>query len=349
MKKLLPTIGLLAATMLVHPAAALAAPDVVVSIKPIHSLVASVMKGVAEPQLVLKGAGSPHTYQMKPADAEVLQKADIVFWVGPELEKFLEKPIESLSSGARVVELEDAPGLLKLPMREGGAFEAHDHGDEDHDHAAEGHSHEEGGDEGHAHEGHDHANEGHANEGHTHEDHAGHDHGEHDAHIWLNTGNAKALGRAIAATLSEADPANAPRYAANLAALEGELDALAAELKATVAPVKDKPIVVFHDAYQYFEKEFGIRVAGSITVSPETLPGAARISEIHEKLKGLGASCVFAEPQFEPKLVNVVMEGTAAKSGTLDPEAATLDEGPDLYFRLMRGIAGSIKDCLSAS
>ncbi|RYG96424.1 MAG: zinc ABC transporter substrate-binding protein, partial [Alphaproteobacteria bacterium] len=263
MNKLLLALALLATSALAQPV--LAAPSVVVSIKPIHSLVASVMKGIAEPELVLKGAGSPHTYQMKPADAELLQNADIVFWVGPELEKFLEKPIESLASDAKVVELEDAPGLLKLPMREGGAFEAHDHGDEGHD-EEEGHAHE-----GHSHEGHD---------------HAGHEHGEHDAHIWLNTANAKALAAAISATLSESDPGNAPRYAANLAALDKQLDALAGELKTTVAPVKDKPVVVFHDAYQYFEKEFGINVAGSITVSPETLPGAARISEIHEKLKG---------------------------------------------------------------
>jgi zinc transport system substrate-binding protein len=313
MRKLFPTLGLLAATMLIPPTAALAAPQVVVSIKPIHSLVASIMKGIAEPELILKGAGSPHTYQMKPADAEMLQNAHLVFWVGPELEKFLEKPIESLSSDAKVVELEDAPGLARLPMREGGTFEPHDDGDE-----------------GHAEEAHDH-----------------HD-GEYDAHIWLNTGNAKVIAKAIAAALGKADAANAPRYDANLAVLETNLDALSAELKATVAPVKDKPIVVFHDAYQYFEKEFGIRVAGSITVSPETLPGAARISQIHEKLKTLGTSCVFAEPQFEPKLVNVVLEGTQAKSGTLDPEAATLPEGPDLYFELMRGLAGSIKACLSA-
>ena len=335
MTRLISTLGLFAATMLAAPAVAHAAPDVVVSIKPIHSLVAAIMKGVAEPGLILKGAGSPHTYQMRPADAETLQNADIVFWVGPELEAFLEKPIESLSGDARVVELEDAPGLVKLPMREGGAFEAHDHGDEGHEHAGDGHEHQP---EKEAHAEHDHDE--------AKEEHAGHDHGEHDAHIWLHTGNAKALGRAIAATLVEADPANAARYDANLARLESELDALSTELKATVAPVRDKPIVVFHDAYQYFEKEYGINVVGSITVSPESLPGAARLSEIHEKLKNLGASCVFAEPQFEPKLIDVVIEGTAAKTGTLDPEAATLGEGPDLYFQLMRGIAGSLRDCL---
>lgn len=338
MTRLISTLGLLTAAMLAAPAAARAAPDVVVSIKPIHSLVASIMKGVAEPGLILKGAGSPHTYQMRPADAETLQNADIVFWVGPELEAFLEKPIESLSGNARVVELEDAPGLVKLPMREGGAFEAHDHEGEAHEHAEGGHDHE-----NEAHESEAHADHAHDE---AKEEHAGHDHGEHDAHIWLHTGNAKALGRAIAATLVEADPANAARYNANLATLESELGALATELKATVAPVKDKPIVVFHDAYQYFEKEYGINVVGSITVSPESLPGAARLSEIHEKLKSLGASCVFAEPQFEPKLVNVVIEGTAAKTGTLDPEAATLTEGPDLYFQLMRGIAGSLRTCL---
>jgi zinc transport system substrate-binding protein len=303
-------LALLAASMLARPA--LGAPAVVVSIKPVHSLVAAIMKDVAEPGLVLKGAGSPHTYQMKPADAELLQEADIVFWIGPDLEKFLEKPLESLGDKARRVELEDAPGLTLLRPRESGTFEHHDHGDGEHSAKAE----------------------------------AGHEDEERDAHVWLNTGNAKVLARTIADTLAEADPVNAGRYRANLTALDTKLDALSTELKATLEPVKDKPFVVFHDAYQYFEAEYGVNVAGSITVSPEHLPGAARISEIHDKLKSLAASCVFAEPQFEPKLVNVVIEGTTAKTGTLDPEGATLDAGPDLYFDLMRSIAGSIRKCL---
>lgn len=308
MKRTVPALALLAATILAGPV--LAAPNVVVSIKPIHSLVAAIMKDVAEPGLVLKGAGSPHTYQMKPADAELLQGADIVFWIGPDLEKFLEKPLESLGDKAKRVELEDAPGLTLLPPRESGTFEHHDHGDGD--------NHEET----------DHEDE------------------ERDAHVWLNTGNAKVLAKTIADTLVEADPANADRYHANLAALDIRLDELSTELRTTLEPVKDRPFVVFHDAYQYFEAEYGVNVAGSITVSPEHLPGAARISEIHDKLKSLAASCVFAEPQFEPKLINVVIEGTTAKTGTLDPEGATLDAGPDLYFDLMRSIAGSIRNCL---
>lgn len=329
----LPALSLLSATALFAGAgAAFAAPEVVVSIKPIHSLVASIMQGVGEPKLIVAGAASPHTFSLKPSNAATIESADIVFWVGPGMEAFLEKPLEALGSRATVVELEDAPGLEKLPFRKGGAFEAHDHGHE--------------GEAAHEHGGHDeeHAEgEGHEHEGHEHE----HEHGAFDTHLWLDPMNAKAIAAEIEKTLVSADPANAAAYQANAAALMQKIDALDTELKTTVEPVKDKPFIVFHDAYQYFEKRYGVSVAGSVTVSPETMPGADRISQIHRKVTELGATCVFAEPQFEPKLVAVVTEGTPARSGTLDPEAATLKEGPDLYFELMRGLASSMKDCLS--
>ncbi|MGV1954733.1 zinc ABC transporter substrate-binding protein ZnuA [Agrobacterium sp. 22-214-1] len=310
---------------------ATAAPDVVVSIKPVHSLVAAIMRGVGEPQLIVDGAASPHTYNLRPSNARKLEKADVVFWVGPGLEAFLEKPLEALASRATVVELEDAKGLEKLPFREGGPFEAHDHGDEGHE-AHDGHAEEEGA---HDH-GHDHA-----------EGHEGHDHGAYDTHLWLDPANAKAMAQTMETALIAADAGNAATYQANTKKLIDDLDALDAELKETIKPVKDKPFIVFHDAYQYFEHRYGVKTAGSITVSPETLPGADRVKQTQEKVRQLGATCVFAEPQFEPKLISVITEGTAAKSATLDPEAATLEPGPDLYFKLMRGIAGSLKDCLS--
>ena len=161
--------------------------------------------------------------------------------------------------------------------------------------------------------------------------------------------NAKAMAAAIEKTLSTKDPENAATYRANLSALNARIGALDEELKATLAPVKDKPFIVFHDAYQYFEHRYGMRVAGSITISPETMPGAERVSQIRQKVIDLGATCVFAEPQFEPRLVNVVLEGTPAKSGTLDPEGATLAEGPDLYVELMRAMATSLKQCLGSA
>jgi zinc transport system substrate-binding protein len=296
------------------------APVVVTSIKPVHSLVSAIMQGVGKPELIVDGAASPHTYTMKPSNASALQNAKVIFWIGPGLEAFLEKPLEALGTDASIAELDKAPGLTKLKFREGGAFEAHDDGDE-HDEA------DKTGD-------HDH-------------DHDDHDHGAFDTHLWLDPMNAKAMATEITTTLVAADPANALTYQANAKTLDDNLDALDAEIAGIVSPVKDKPFVVFHDAYQYFEDRYKVRVAGSITVSPETIPGAERISEIHRKVGELGATCVFAEPQFQPRLVDVVLEGTKAKAGVLDPEAATLDAGPDLYFTLMRGIANSIKDCLS--
>ncbi|SDA64620.1 zinc ABC transporter substrate-binding protein ZnuA [Sinorhizobium sp. NFACC03] len=332
---------LFASTMLLAAPAAAAGPNVVVSIKPIHSLVASIMQGVGEPSLIVEGAASPHTYNMKPSNASALQAAKVVFWVGPGLEAFLDKPLDALSGSAKVVELSEAPGLEKLKFREGGAFEAHDHGDEGH--GDEGHKHAEGETE------HDDAAAPEAAAGHDHGHDHEHGHGDTDMHMWLDPVNAKAMAAEIEKTLAEADPDNAGAYKANLEALNKRLDDLDAKLAETVAPVKDKPFVVFHDAYQYFEHRYKVRVAGSITVSPEVLPGAERLSQIHAKIKELGATCVFAEPQFEPKLINVVIEGTPAKSGTLDPEAGTLDAGPDLYFQLMENIGTSLKTCLASA
>ncbi len=341
---------LFASTILLSSPVAAAGPNVVASIKPVHSLVASIMQGVGEPALIVEGAASPHTYNMKPSNAAALQAAKVVFWVGPGLEAFLDKPLDALSGGAKVVELSEVPGLEKLKFREGGAFEAHDHGHEGHEgeagHGEEGHKHTEGEAE------HDHAAAPEAAAAHDHDHaHEGHDH-DHDGfdmHLWLDPQNAKAMAAAIEKTLAEADPDNAAAYKANLEKLNLRIDALDKSLVETVAPVKDKPFIVFHDAYQYFEHRYQVRVAGSITVSPEVLPGAERLSQIHAKIRELGATCVFAEPQFEPKLINVVIEGTPAKSGTLDPEAATLDAGPDLYFQLMEGIGTSLKTCLTSA
>lgn len=332
------TTLLFASAAMIASSNAMAAPNVVVSIKPIHSLVAAIMQGVAEPTLIVEGSASPHTYTLKPSNARAIESADVVFWVGDGLEKFLEKPLHSLAGKATVIELDDAKGVEKLPFREGGPFEAHDHGEH------EGHDHADGDGEAHDHkheDEHQHAHD------HSHDDGHDHDEGEYDMHLWLDPANAKAMAVEIEKTLITADPGNAKVYQDNTMKLVDRLDALDAEIAATVSPIKDKPFVVFHDAYQYFEHRYGVKTVGSITVSPESIPGADRIKQIHSKVKELNATCVFAEPQFEPKLVNVVIEGTSAKSGTLDPEAGTLDAGPDLYFKLMRGIATSLKDCLS--
>lgn len=297
----------------------MAAPNVVASTKPIHALVAAVMGETGTPALIVKGAASPHTYSLRPSDAAALESADVVFWTGHGMELFLADALDTLTTSAEVVELAEAPGIELLPLREGGAFEAHDHG---------GESHED-------HDDHDHDDHGH--------DHA---HGEGDMHFWLDPENAKLMVTEIAAVLSELDPENAAIYGANADAELVRLDELAAEIAETLAPVADKPFIVFHDAYQYFETRFGLVVAGTITVSPDVMPGAARIDELRTKVSELGATCVFAEPNFEPAIVATIIEGTSARAGTLDPEGSALSEGPELYPQLLRNLASSLVGCL---
>ncbi|GAB5426838.1 MAG: zinc ABC transporter substrate-binding protein ZnuA [Devosia indica] len=328
------TLPLAAFATLLLTGTAIAAPAVVASTKPVHSLVSAVMGDVGTPALIVKGAASPHTYSLRPSDAAALEAANIVFWTGHGMELFLADALETLSTNAQVVELAEAPGIELLPVREGGAFEAHMHEGDDHEH-----DHEE--------DGHDHADE-HGHGEHEDDDHEGHDlaHDESDMHFWLDPENAKLMVAHIARTLSAADPDNAAAYAANAEAEAARLDALSAELTATLAPVADKPFIVFHDAYQYFENRFGLTVAGTVTVSPEAMPGAARIDELRAKVVELGATCVFAEPNFEPAIVRTIVEGTTAQAGTLDPEGSALTEGPDLYPELLRGLANGLVECL---
>ena len=315
---------------------AMADIKVVTSIKPVHSLVSGVMVGVGVPSLIIDGAGSPHTYSLKPSQAKQLQDAKLVFWMGDELETFLEGPIENIAQNATAIKLIDAHGLKKIKFREGGMFDDHGHDDHDeHDHE----KHDDHDDEKHAKKEHD-----------DHGDHDGHDdhgHGEFDPHVWLDPVNAKAIVHEIEEALVKADPEHASIYEANAHKMMEKLDTLTAELREELEPVHEKGFIVFHDAYQYFEQRFDIAAIGSITVSPEVMPGAERVSELREKILELNATCVFSEPQFEPKLVETLVEGTGARTGVLDPLGATLAKGPDLYFQLIRNMASSLKKCLS--
>ncbi len=336
--------SLLSATALTFIASgpAFALYGVVASIKPVHSLVAAVMEGVGEPSLIVRGAGSPHTYSMRPSEARMLEGASVVFWVGPDLEMFLKAPVETLAGNAKVVELGAADGLTLLPYREGGPFESHDHAhdheasegghDHSHDHESAEQAHDDSHDHSHDH-GHDHSHD--------------HGHGAHDMHLWLDPENAKVFVGEIEKALSEADPDNADAYAQNAAATVERLDALIDETRAALANVENRGFVVFHDAYQYYENRFDFPAAGSITVSPEVMPGAQRLGEIRDRIRELGVACVFSEPQFEPRLVSVVMEGTDAHAAVLDPYGADLTDGPDTYFEAMTNLTTSLTQCLN--
>lgn len=338
------------------PAHAADGPRVVASIKPVHSLVAGVMESVGTPHLFVGGGDSPHTYAMRPSDAEALAAADAVFWIGPEFEGFLVRPIGNLAGEVRSVALVDAPGLV-LHDYEGGHEHGHLH-DEDHaTHAGHSHDHvhdahaqaeESHGEHGHAHD-HEH---GHAYS-HGHEDHHADGHGRvhagTDGHIWLDPANARAMVAAIAATLSEIDPDNASVYAANAGRLKERLSALEAEAAARLEPHRAVPFFTFHESFRYFAERFGLDFRGAITLSPERQPGAQRLTGIRAEIGESARACVFAEPQFPPSLVEVVVEGTGAGTGVVDPLGAEIAEGPELYFELIAFNVDTFERCFADS
>jgi zinc transport system substrate-binding protein len=270
-------------------APALAEIKVAATIKPVHSLVAAVMGDVGEPALLLDGPASPHVTALRPSQARIIEDSDVVFAVGEGLEAFLQRLIET-DDGTRIVELAEAPGIELLDYRE-----------DDHDDHADDHD--------------DHADDHDSHEGEEHD----HEHGDINPHIWLDPANARAMADHIAEVLGTADPANADSYSANAEAVIGDLNALESELAARLSPVKDRPFLVFHDAYPYFEARFGLAGLGAIVLNPETPPGARRLQEIRHRIEDSGVACVFSEPQFEIGYVTTVLEGTGARTASLDP------------------------------
>lgn len=292
-------------------------PAVVASIPPVGSIAAAIMQGLGEPVVMLAPGASPHAYSLRPSEARALDGADLVLWVGEMLEGFLEGPLQALAGDARIIELVELPGMTLLSYREGTFFEAPAHDD---DHAHE-HDAQAPGVDGHA-------------------------HGAVDGHVWLSPANGRVVAAAIAAALSEIDPANAERYAANLAHFDASIDRVEAAITAILEPVKDRPFLVFHDAFHYFEAHFGIEALGAIHINPEVQPGAARIAEIQSRIRELDAVCVFAEPQFEPRIISTLTEKTTARSGVLDPLGSSLAPGPEAYGELLLELAASLADCL---
>lgn len=286
--------------VLFAPSGAPAAPSVLATIKPVHSLVAEVMAGAGTPELLIQGAQSEHSYALKPSDAEKIGRARIVFEIGPDLETYLTGPLATLARKADIVVLERAPGVRLLTARRGGLWE--DGSD--------------GGD------------------------------GPRDPHLWLDPRNAVAMTRAIAAALAKADPPHDRLYAANADRAVRSLAALEKELAARLAPLHGRPYLVFHDAYRYFENRFGLTPAGAVTAAPDRPVGPRRVEALRAAILKGQIDCVFREPQFSPRLIETLVEGSRARIGVLDPLGADLTPGPNLYPTLLRNLSGSLHACL---
>lgn len=310
---------------------------VVATIPPAHAVLSAVLAGAGEVHLLIPGSASPHAYSLKPSDARALAGADLVLWVGPGLEAFLAPRLRDLAPRAEIVAWAGAPGMTLLPLRTADGW-------------AGGHAHDHHGDE----DGHDRAEGAHA---HHADEHPDTDHAANagagqaaaiDPHLWLDPDNAIALAHHLAGVLSRLRPAQAQAFEAAARAYARRLAELDRALRTQLAPVAERPYLVFHDAFQYFERHYGLNGAGAITVSPEVMPGAARVRAVRARIREAGIVCVFIEPQFNPSIAHVIVEGTPARTATLDPLGALLPPGPGLYPGLLSGIARTMAGCLGA-
>lgn len=280
------------------------------TIGPIHSLVSMVAKGITSPDLIVRPGASPHHYALSPSEAQALDIADVVFWIGGALEVWMAKAVMTLAEDAVVVELAKVEGVERLTVRKMGVWVGQ-------------------GKHGLARRHHNHVRTGWV-----------------DPHLWLAPQNALIWLSVIAETLAMHDPDHAETYRRNASDAVAAIDATVAEIEGLLRPLKEKPYVVFHDAYQYFEQRFGLHSLGAIRLFDAERPGPARLKHIRETIRTSGAICVFAEPQFEPKLISTIIEGSGAKRGMLDPIGARLQPGPELYPLLMRNLAEGLVDCL---
>ena len=306
---------------------------VVTTIQPINSLVSSVIGNTGKTITLIPAEVSPHEHKLKPSDTKKLQNANIIFFVSDHLESSIAKVFDKLPKNIKIINLMEESGIKHLAIRDNEAWERHDHhhghGDhDDHDKHAKKHD--------------DHDHDKHAKK---HDDHDNHEK-EDDVHIWLSPDNAVKIIKKINKELSLYFPENAKTYNKNANQMINKINQLKVELKNELSDIKDKPYIVFHDAYQYFETSFGLNAVGSVALEGDIASSPKQIAFIKDKIVKLKASCVFQEPQFDSKLVKIVVEGTNAQIGTLDPLGVNIKGKENFYLQLLKNMAKSLKDCL---
>jgi zinc transport system substrate-binding protein len=306
---------------------------IITTIQPITSLVSAVIGNTGKTISLIPTEISPHEYKLKPSDIKKLQNGNIIFYVSDHLETSITKVFENLPKNIKSINLMEDAGIKHLAIRDNEAWERHDHrhghGDH-HDHHKKAKEHD------------DHEDEKHAKK---HDDHNNHEK-EDDVHIWLSPDNAVKIIKKVNKELSLYFPENAKTYNKNTNQMIKKINELEVELKNELSGIKDKPYIVFHDAYQYFETSFDLNAVGSIALDGDIASSPKQISFIKDKIVKFKASCVFQEPQFDSKLVKIVAEGTNAQIGTLDPLGLNIKSGENFYLQLLKNMAKSLKDCL---
>lgn len=291
-----------------------AAPKVVVDIAPLHSIVTQVMNGVGQPALLIQPEASPHSYSLRPSEAEALSQAEVVFWISDKLTPWLGSSLEHLAGSANTIEMLQLSATVRHEFRESATFETHSNNEEgDHD---------------------------------NHKNRKAHRHEGTDPHAWLDPMNAKVWADKIAQVLSEMDPSNAKHYRKNARVLNDSLDNLIDSLNERANRLKGINFVVFHDAYQYYERRFGLLATGAISLSDATDPSPARIREIQALVSKHGVTCAFSQPQYNSNLLDTVFEGSKVKTvGVMDPLGMGIEVGINHYSKLLDSLMTSLELC----
>ncbi|MGB7288093.1 MAG: zinc ABC transporter substrate-binding protein [Salaquimonas sp.] len=296
-------------------------PNIVVSIKPLHSLVAYLMQGIGEPKLIMDTGATPHSFSLQPSKAKDLQDADMVIWIGPGLETFLSKPIETIGGKAQSVIAMEFENMRLLEYRTDENFSDHHH---------------ENGDEDAANVEHD------SNHKHEHDENS-----NKDPHIWLSTQNMEIMASRIAGELKGLMNEDQGRITANLESFILENTALENDIKSKLAGVTKTSFLVMHDGFQYFEDEFGLTNRGTLLENPAAQPSAGRVAKLREKLEENDIQCVLSEPQFNSRIIETVISDNNIKTAEVDPIGMQVENGPELYFQLMRKMTDAFVTCLS--
>jgi len=319
---------------------------VISTIQPINSLVSAIIGNTGKSITIIPSEQSPHDFKLKPSDVKVLQNGNIIFYVSNHLESSITKVLKNLPKNIKLINLMEESGVNHLAIRDNDAWERHDHhGHDDHDvHDKHGKKHDDHDDHdkhGKKHDDHD----DHDKHEKKHDDHDDHEK-EDDVHVWLSPDNAIKIVQKVNKVLSLYFPENSKIYNDNTTKFIDKIRNLKMELVKELSPIKNKPYIVFHDAYQYFEKTFELNAVGSVALEGDIASSPKQISIIKDKIVKSKASCVFQEPQFDSKLVKIVVEGTDAKIGTLDPLGVNISENKDFYLQLLTNMTKSLKECL---
>jgi len=282
-------------------------PNVVVSIKPIHSIVSALMEGVSSPQLLLESSDSAHTFHLKPSQLSLLSNADLVITIGDSFETGLKKTLGNVKDSSRVI-VSEINDLNLYDFRNVDIDEINKDKKDEHS---------------------------------DHEEHAG-----LDLHLWLDIFNMQKTAKYISEKLIIIDPNNKNTYETNLVKIHSRLNKLKSELQQQLAPFSSENFAIFADTLQYFEKSFEFQKPIIITPYHGARLSIYRTLEARKKMKDLKIKCLLYGPENTSKKINVLSEGMPIKTVSIDILGAKLDTGSNHYFNLMEGLSSQLIKCL---